>query len=114
RSFNIEDPTLNEDQQLNRLTFEPDIYIRNKFSAFWETSVSAGISNEFGEINRMYYGFILNNYRSLQRYNSPLPEDLRQNYSWRLTYRNPLTSFFANTSYSHSRTRRNLLYSNFI
>ncbi|MCM4160899.1 carboxypeptidase-like regulatory domain-containing protein [Antarcticibacterium flavum] len=114
RSFNIKDPTLNEDQQLNRLTFEPDIYIRNKFSAFWETSVSAALSNEFGEINRMYYGFILNNYRSLQRYNSPLPEDLRQNYSWRLTYRNPLTSFFANTSYSHNRTRRNLLYSNLI
>ncbi|MGY5847955.1 carboxypeptidase-like regulatory domain-containing protein [Salegentibacter sp. HM20] len=114
RSFNIEDPTLNENQQLNRLTFEPDIYIRNKLSAFWETSVSAGVSNEFGEINRMYYGFILNNYRSLQRYNSPLPEDLSQNYSWRLTYRNPLTSFFANTSYSHNRTRRNLLYSNLI
>jgi hypothetical protein len=114
RSFDIADSGFNQDQSLKRLTFEPDIYIRNKFSAFWEASVSAGASNEFGEINRMYYGFILNNYRSLQRYNSPLPEDLRQNYSWRLTYRNPLTSFFANTSYSHNRTRRNLLYSNLI
>ncbi len=114
RLFNVEDSGLNHDQSLNRLTFEPDIYIRNKLSAFWETSVSAGISNEFGEMNRMYYGFILNNYRSLQRYNSPLPEDFRQNYNWRLTYRNPLTSFFASTSYSYMNTKRNILYSNLI
>lgn len=114
RFFDIEDSGLNENQQLDRVTFEPDIYLMNKISAFWETSISAGIGNEFGDINRMYYGFILKNYISLQRYHSPLQEDLKQNYSWRLTYRNPLTSFFANTSYSHSRTRKNLLYSNLI
>ncbi|CAM4290504.1 carboxypeptidase-like regulatory domain-containing protein [Gillisia limnaea] len=114
RAFTIEDFFLNRSQDLSRLTFEPDFYIRNKFSAFWETSVSANYSNDFGDVSRMHYGFILNNYRSLQRYNSPLPEDFRQRYNWSLTYRNPLTSFFVSTSYSYSNTRRNLLYSNLI
>lgn len=114
RIFDIEDASINQSQNLNRLTFEPNFYIRNKLSAFWETSVSANYSNDFGDANRIYYGFILNNYRSLQRYNSPLPEDFRQNYNWSLNYRNPLTSFFASTSYSYANTRRNLLYSNLI
>ncbi len=114
RTFAIEDSYLNQSQNLNRLTFEPDFYISNKFSAFWETSVTANYSNDFGDANRMYYGFILNNYRSLHRYNSPLPEDFNKNYRWSLNYRNPLTSFFASTSYSYANTRSNLLYSNLI
>jgi hypothetical protein len=112
RSFAIEDAVLNENQNLNRITFEPNFYIRNKFSAFWETSISANLSNDFGDMNRIYYGFILNNYRDLQRYNSPLPENVSQNYSWQLRFRNPLKSLFANLSYSFGRTKRNLLYSN--
>lgn len=113
-AFAIEDSYLDQSQNLNRLTFEPDFYISNKFSAFLETSVSSNYSYNFGDVSRMYYGFILNNYRSLQRYNSPLPEDFSQRYDWSLTYRDPFTSFFANTSYSFSNTRRNLLYSNLI
>ncbi|MBZ9631654.1 carboxypeptidase-like regulatory domain-containing protein [Salegentibacter sp. LM13S] len=112
RSFAIEDATLNEAQDLNHLTFEPNFYIKNKFSAFWETSLSANLSNDFGDMNQVYFGFILNNYRNLQNYNSPLPENFSQNYSWQLRFRNPLKSLFANLSYSFGRTKRNLLYSN--
>lgn len=112
RAFAKEDSYLEQSQNLNRLTFEPDFYISNKFSAFWETSVSGNYSNNFGDISRMYYGFILKNYRSIERYNSPLPENFSQRYNWSLTYRNPFTSFFASTSYSYSNTKENLLYSN--
>lgn len=113
-SFDIEDEYLNVGQERNRFTFEPHFFVRNKIMAFWETSVSVNFNNDFGDMNQVYYGFILNNYRNFQRYNSPLPEDFRQNYSWSLNYRNPLTSFFASTSYSYAKTRRNLLYSNLI
>ncbi|TDN95679.1 carboxypeptidase-like protein [Salegentibacter sp. 24] len=112
RSFTIEDTSLNKSQSLDRLTFEPSFYIKNKFSAFWETSISANFSNNFGDLDQVYFGFILNNYRNLQRYNSPLPEIFNQNYSWQLRFRNPLKSLFANLSYSFGKTKRNLIYSN--
>ncbi len=112
--FDIEDAYLNEGQELNRFTFEPNLFLRNKISAFWETSVSLNFNNDFGDLNQMYYGFVLNNYRNLQRYNSPLPKNFRQSYNWRLTYRNPLNSLFASTSYTYGNTTSNLLYSNFI
>jgi hypothetical protein len=112
RSFDIQDTSLQENQNLSRVTFEPNLYVRNKISAFWETSISANLSNDFGDMQQLYFGFIFNNYRNLQRYNSPLPENFSQNYFWRLRFRNPLKSIFANLSYSFNQTKRNLLYSN--
>jgi len=112
RSFDIQDTLLQENQNLSRVTFEPNLYVRNKISAFWETSISANLSNDFGDMQQLYFGFIFNNYRNLQRYNSPLPENFSQNYFWRLRFRNPLKSIFANLSYSFNQTKRNLLYSN--
>ena len=112
RNFDIQDAALEENQNLNRITFEPDIFIKNEFAQFWETRIIANFSNNFGDVHRIYYGFILNNYRNLQRYNSPIPENFSQNYSWRLRFRNPLESLFAHFSYTYGRTKRNLVYSN--
>jgi hypothetical protein len=112
RNFNIEDSDLDKKQNLARFTFEPDLYIKKDFSAFWEASVSANLKNNFGDINNLYYGFILVNYRNLQRFNAPISENFQQNYNWRVSYRNPINSIFASSSYSFSQTKNNLLYSN--
>ena len=112
RIFNIEDIFLDKEQNLNRFTFEPDLYIKKEFSAFWEASVSANLKNNFGDVTNLYYGFILTDYRNLQRYNTPITENFQQNYSWRISYRNPINSIFASSSYKFSQTKNNLLYSN--
>ena len=114
RKFHIENTFLEGEFELNRFTFEPNVFVKRKISAYWESSLSANFSNDFGDFRRMYNGFILSSYRNLQRYNSPLPESFRQSYSGRLSYRNPLKSIFANASYRYSVTENNLLYSNSI
>ena len=112
RIFDIGDKSLAETQELERITFEPSLFVRHKISAYWESSISAGLSNNFGDLDQLYYGFILTNYRNIQRYNAPLPEQFSQNYSLRLAYRDALKSIFANASYSYSNSKNNLLYSN--
>ena len=112
RSFNISDTNLDASQELQKFTFEPGFFVKYKISAFWESSISANLKNEFGDSQQVYYGFILKNYRNIQRYNSPLPEQFSQNYTGRLAYRDALKSIFASGSYSYSRTKNNLLYSN--
>lgn len=114
RSFEIEDDFPVNARELNRLTFEPNLFIRKRISAYWESNISANLSNYFQDFRSMHNGFILSNYRTIQRYNSPLPESFSQSYSGRLAYRNPLKAVFANTSYSYSVTENNLLYSNFV
>lgn len=114
RSFTIEDAFLEEARELNKLSFEPNIFINKEFSTYWESSISANLSNDFRDFRSMYNGFILSNYRNIQRYNSPLPESFSQSYSGRFSYRNPLSSLFAGASYTYGITENNLLYSNFI
>lgn len=114
RRFDIEDGFLGNARKLNRPTFEPNLFVKKKISAYWESSISANLSNDFRDFRSMYQGFILSNYRNIQRYNSPLPESFSQSYNGRLSYRNPLNSVFASTSYTYAVTENNLLYSNFV
>jgi len=111
KNFRLNEENSDNDDQLNRLVFEPKIYLRKKLSAFWETSISSGLSYNFGEIERLYRGYILTNYRNMQRYNAPISETENQNYSTSISYRNPIKQLFLNGSYSYNYAKNNLLYS---
>ncbi|PHQ27784.1 hypothetical protein CJ305_18340 [Leeuwenhoekiella nanhaiensis] len=114
KSFRLEDENFEEARELDRLVFEPYFYAKKKLSAFWDAQASAGLVYDFGELQQLYYGFLLNGYRNLNRYNAPISEETRQNYNGGLSYRNPLKQLFLNASYSYSYTEKNLLYSSSI
>lgn len=111
KSFQLEDQNFEEKRGLDQLVFEPRFSVNKKLSAFWEANASAELSYDFGELQQLYYGFLLNNYRNLNRYNAPISEETRQYYSGGLAYRNPLKQLFINASYSYSYSENNLLYS---
>ncbi len=111
KSFHLEDDNFEYSRNLDRLVFEPNFYVKKKISAFLEANASAGLSYNFGEIQQLYYGFLLKGYRNLNRYNAPISEEQKQNYSGGLRYRNPLKQLFLNASYSYAYSENNLLYS---
>ena len=97
-------------QALDAFVFEPSVYIQHKLAAKWELSISGNLDYNFGRLERLYPGFILTNYRNLQRYNAPILEQVTQNYSTSLNYRNPIKRLFAKASYSYGKTKNNLLF----
>ena len=107
KAFNLEGSNA---QDLDAFVFEPSVYIRHKVAAKWELSVSGNLDYNFGRLERLYPGFILTNYRNLQRYNAPILEQVTQNYSASLNYRNPIKRLFAKASYSYGKTKNNLLF----
>ena len=114
KSFRLEDDNFAEHRSLDRVIFEPNFYVRKKLSAFWEAHASVGLQYDFGTLRQLYYGFLLNDYRNLNRYNAPISEEKRQNYSAGLNYRNPLKQVFISASYSYSYSTNNLVYSSTI
>ncbi|MDR5589058.1 carboxypeptidase-like regulatory domain-containing protein [Christiangramia sp. SM2212] len=104
----------NDRESVERLLFEPSLYLSKKLSASWETSISGNLNYNFGEINRIYPGYIISNYRNIQRYDAPISERQSQNYSYSLSFRKPLSQLFATLSYRFSKTRSNLLFSSTI
>jgi hypothetical protein len=114
QTFKREDNSLNKNQNFNRLTFEPRFSMKKDLNAFWKTTFSASLKNSFGDINQLYYGYILNNYRNIQQYETPILESLRKNVTFGISYRNPIKSLFINGFYSYGKSNQNLLFGNII
>lgn len=114
KSFRLEDDNFEENRELSRLVFEPYFSGNKKLSAFCEVNASAGIGHNFGELQQLYYGYILRGYRNLNRYNAPISQETQQKYSGGVSYRNPLKQLFLNASYSYIYSENNLLYSSTI
>jgi hypothetical protein len=109
-SYTIKDAPLQQSENVSQTTFEPRLTVNYDISSYWKINSSAGISNQFGTINQLHYGYILQNYRSIKRIISPLPQSKIQNYNVGISFRNPVKSLFFNTSYSNVQSENNLLY----
>jgi len=113
-TFKRNDNNLNKEQNFNRFTFEPSLYVTNDINAFLKTTFSASLKNSFGDINQSYYGYILNNYRNIQQYKTPILESIRSNFTLGVSYRNPIKSLFINSFYSFNNSKQNLLFGSII
>ncbi len=90
-------------QSLTRLFFNPKVSVTYKISVEKTINFNYNLRNEFGNIQDVYHGYILINYRSLQANNANLTE--RQNSTFILNYsqRKAIAIFFfsINASYNH-------------
>ena len=114
QTFKRTDYALNRNENLNRFTFEPKLTIKKDLNAFWKTTLSAILKNKFGDINQLYYGYIINNYRNIQKYDTPILESLTKNIAFGISYRNPIKSLFINGFYSYGKSNQNLLFANIL
>lgn len=114
QSFKRVDNHLNKNETFNHFNFQPKLSIKKDLNAFWKTTFSASLKNTFGNINQLYYGYILNNYRNIQKYNTPISKVLGKNIAFRISYRNPIKALFINGFYSYSKSHHNLLFGNTI
>ena len=111
-NYKLEDTPLQKEQDLKRITFEPNLSINYDLTSFWRISTSGNLSNQFGTINQLHYNYILKNYRTIQRINAPLPQTENVGYSTSIKYKNPIKSLFFNVIYSNTTNTKNLLYNN--
>jgi len=102
--LNYSDGLYKLDKSVNRLYFNPRI--SGKYQTGVENYISYGYSfrNDIGNIQDVYHGYILRNYRSLSTNNADLTERQTQNASLGFNYRKAITLFFfgVNAGYTHS------------
>lgn len=96
-------------KELIKFVFEPELRIKRKINNFWRASISGSLTNDFGDINQLYDNYIIEDYRNIKKYNSPISENNRQNIYVGVFHRKALKSFFMNIFYSYNRTKKNLL-----
>lgn len=114
RAFDTSDDLVGGNQSVTRFVFEPRLSVKKEINAFWEASVSTGYSKRFGDINQLYGGYILTNYRNIERYQAPILERSTSTTGLGVSYRNTLKSLFLSGFYSFANTNQNLLWERFV
>ena len=102
--YEIEDKLNNTKTVKSPFTLNPSFWTRYKFASYWQTSVNASYSKNYGPIDNLYYGYLLSNFRSLNRRDVPISSSSSYSGSWGLEYRNPLTTWFGRINYRYSQS----------
>lgn len=110
-NIKAKDAFRNVSKSLNKTTFTPNIFAQYSFASFFKASLSGNISNNFGDIQTAYAGYILTSPGGFNVMNpkNPIPQTTTKNAGARLEYRNPLNNIFFNVGYRLSDAKNNLL-----
>jgi|AntRauTorcE11898_2_1112593.scaffolds.fasta_scaffold18413_2 hypothetical protein len=104
------DKAISEKDKLGFFSLNPKFVADYQFKNFWRIR---GIWN-FGEVmengHNIYYGYLLNSYRNLRKNNTPLSTKTQHKFSFYLSYRNPVTSFFNSLSAVRVFEKKSLVY----
>ena len=103
QQINYRDIYYNLDKSLNRLYFNPRLSVKYQTSVENYLSLAYNFRNDIGNIQDVYNGYILKNYRTLYANNADLTERKTQNASLGFNYRKAITLFFfsLNAAYTH-------------
>ncbi|MBP1166577.1 MULTISPECIES: hypothetical protein [unclassified Chryseobacterium] len=115
-NIKAEDAFRNVSKSLSKVTFTPNIFAQYSFASFFKASLNGGISNNFGDIQTAYAGYILTSPAgfNVMNPNNPIPETNTKNVGTRLEYRNPLNNLFFNVGYRISDAKNNLIASSIV
>jgi hypothetical protein len=110
-NIKAEDSFRNVSKSLNKTTFTPNVFAQYTFASFFKASLNGNISNNFGDIQTAYAGYILTSPAGFNVMNpkNPIPQTNTKSAGARLEYRNPLNNLFFNVGYRLSDTKNNLL-----
>src|SRR5690625_5267831 len=103
-NYEIEDKLNNTKTTESPFTLNPSLWARYKFASYWQTSVNGSYSKNYGPIDNLYYGYLLSNFRSLNRRDVPISSMSSYSGGWGLEYRNPLTTWFGRIGYSYRKS----------
>ncbi|MDR2127375.1 MAG: hypothetical protein LBP63_11185 [Prevotellaceae bacterium] len=109
--FTTDDRIPDNFQRHRKLTFYPSLSLSYDLTGRLTISTSGRINKSFGGINSSYTGYIMQNYRNLQKNTfDKLFETNSKNINTSLTYRDAFISLFINASIGYNWSTKNLLY----
>ena len=97
------------DKQFKVLS-QPSLSFRYDFSHNWKVSTKISTYNNTPSLRTLYSGYILQNYRTLSRYDCPLADTYGANGSLTFSYKNVMKYAFGDFSVNYNRYRNEVMY----
>lgn len=98
-----------QNPQKEQLFFEPKISATYIFSSQWNTSARYDFSNYIPEINEVYTGYLLNDYRTITQNNGVLPTIQKHTANWDMRFRDMVHFWLASIGIGWQKSQLNLL-----
>jgi hypothetical protein len=99
-----------EDAQQNRIIFQPQTNLRYSINTHWEVSGSWFWYNHNPNLRNLYSGYIMQNYRTLSRYQSRLSDSYGQQAAFKLSYKDIMRFLFTNIEVRYNQYRNEVMY----
>ncbi|WP_194851251.1 TonB-dependent receptor [Nonlabens antarcticus] len=105
-SYNNVNSTDSQDtnDQINKVFFEPNLNINQRFNSKWSTYGSASISNSIADLNRFQTSFLITDYNRNSRFENNIQRSRNYNFGSGWNYKNILKGFFFNGSATYGIT----------
>lgn len=100
----------NKDVNTGEIYFQPSLSARYNFTSQMEATAGAGFHSQTPGLTSLYTGYILQNYRNINRYDARLFDTNSFFASLGLSYKNILDMFFAGGGISYNRYYREGMY----
>ena len=97
-------------QHSGHLLFAPNLGLQYPVTSRMSIYSNLSFSNDIGTVNEDYRGYILNNYRSMNRSDGQLSKSSRTSADASFHYKNPFTTLFASLRLYYNSIWRNMLY----
>lgn len=108
-NYDIDDLYHQSGRDISQAVFAPRAYLNYRFKHFYKIIASASFSKSLGQVDKLTRGFIINNYRILQRGYNKLPHKRRVSCLIKGEYKNPLSGWFATMDYRYSLIHNNII-----
>jgi len=105
-SLSVSDKMLLQSQQKDVLAFDPTVSVSYDVNNYWQLAMGGAYSNSFQDYDRIFYGYLLQNYRTLMQNNFPIAQNKTVSLNNGIYYRHALKSIFFNLSGRYSATER--------
>lgn len=107
--YEIEDKL--RDTKITKSPFlvNPSLFGFYEFASYWRAHAQASYSKTYGPVDNLYSGYLLSNYRSLNKREAPISDSSNSNTGFGINYRNPLTTWFARLNYNYSHSKSSLI-----
>lgn len=92
-----------------QLFFEPKISTTYIFSSQWNSSLRYDFSNYIPEINEVYSGYLLNDYRTITQNNGVLPNIQKYTVNWDMKFRDMIHFWLGSIGIGWQKSNLNLL-----
>ncbi|MDR1054378.1 MAG: outer membrane beta-barrel family protein [Prevotellaceae bacterium] len=101
--LNSKDKSKNIRNDKNHFYFNPSLYFKYDLNVLWNISLRAAYTDWYSDVNSLYAGYILNNYRSIMKNDGSFSKIEGQTYGFTVSYRDPIKLANAYVSLSYSR-----------